>query len=433
MVHRARGWGWRLAIALLGLSLTYITWKAFLAPAHQGVSQGIVDFRIFWLAGRLWLRGRSPYDEASFQAANQQYFGHVGSDIIDPAANIFPYLPYSSLVFLPLGALSFETALRLWTLLNYLLLAGVIGLSGYLLGGDGFAKTARAPVASPQEHRLQRWRSSLWEAARTPAWTLGAAYYCTFQGTAMIFFLGQTSLLASLGGLLALAAARQPASGLPLVLGSLGVYSLVLKPQLAVVFLGALLASGRWPLLVGGGAIAGLGWLLAISRTGFTANTTDFLATLARYQTLAPNQPQRLTGIIHLLDYGGGSVGSPLLLGLGLLTGAWLGWQFRADLTRPRSLVLLVILTLLMPLHLNDLVLSGLIAIAARRWPPAAGLLLAPGLLLLWRAGNGSRLLHWYHPATEPGDANLVASVGLVLLLAGMLVILGRSRGTATS
>jgi len=442
---------WLAAIALCSVGLLYITWKAFLNTEHQGAGQGLVDFRIFWLAGRLWWQGQSPYDYGRFQAENQAQFGDLSADIIDPAANLFPYFPYSSLVFLPLGAFNFSLAFALWNGVNYALLLAAIALSWRLARGcepllprSWLPKRAASLPRTPPQ-RLEEGASEKKSAAakspensqprsrRDPRGYWSAFYFSTFQGTAMTFFLGQTSLLASFGWLVAIAAAQQPLRGWCWLLGSLGVYLLLLKPQLAVVLLAALLAGGRYRLLLGGGAIALVGWLVAIARSSFAASTTDFVAILARYHSIAPNQPERLTGLVHLLDYLGWSLPPPVILGLGLAFGGAIGWRWlragfaAANLAPELAIALLLAATFLMPLHVNDLLLSGTLAAIALTRPWSQSWLLAPGLLLLWRAGNWSSLLNWYHPATEPGDANLLASVAIVLLLAGTLALTYRN------
>jgi hypothetical protein len=71
-----------------------------------------IDTRYFFIAGKVWVHGQSPYDFASYLGTWKQYF----SDEIAPGA--FAYLPGSFLYAAPLGLLDWQAARVLFRAMN---------------------------------------------------------------------------------------------------------------------------------------------------------------------------------------------------------------------------------------------------------------------------------------------------------------------------
>ena len=83
----------------------------------------VMDFIIYWSAGRIYLAGGNPYDPAQM-AAVQQAFGPVIHEM-----TTFWYMPWTIPLFLPLGWFSYPTAFVVW----FLLLLAATLVAGYVL------------------------------------------------------------------------------------------------------------------------------------------------------------------------------------------------------------------------------------------------------------------------------------------------------------
>ena len=348
--------------AVLMISAVTIAWIFIRLNASEGRIG--FDFRLIWIAGRVWSEGASPYGPA-FDAMYLHHFSeHVPS-------HFFVYPPHLILLW-PLSWLSFTTAAWAWVVLNVALIA----VTGWIL------VTGPLGVSG---HR--RWL----------ACALVVAFVATHQGTQFTLLVGQTAIVMTLAGSLFLAGLTARNAW---ALG-LGLFLLSLKPNLAVY--PAVVAAAwtydvntrelrQWVLqailgaasavvvlfsmaaLFGGGAVEILGgWVAALarySRAGIDANASFNLTAL----------PQLSESLAHW------AIPKPVSLLLGLLTVLGALWCFRAAANV--AYVSLAAIYCFVPLHTYDMVsTTALVPLVVRaRFRPA--LLAAVALVLLHRASN---------------------------------------------
>jgi hypothetical protein len=111
----------RIGLMVLLLSSGF---SAFFAIILQRTAhEGIVDFRIVYLASRCLIEHRDPYSETEFLHVFQEDGGTVPSDPVErhkfqDAAMAVVYLPTALLLLAPFAALGWGTAQVLWTILT---------------------------------------------------------------------------------------------------------------------------------------------------------------------------------------------------------------------------------------------------------------------------------------------------------------------------
>jgi len=165
------------------------------------------DFYHFWAAGRVTLEGGNPYDNPSVYAQML----NAGWPLSE-GFHGFLHPPWTMWLFVPLGSLSIDAAVTVWTILS-LLIAGL----GFFL--------------------VKNWISSRCESpSHLPLFALAFAY-ATFPPLMSTVWLGQTNILILLGILLfAYLADRQKD-----FLGGAALSLVLIKPQLFIAFFFALL------------------------------------------------------------------------------------------------------------------------------------------------------------------------------------------------
>lgn len=82
------------------------------------------DFHCMWLAGRIAVNGGDPYDPVQYQAATSE--GRPAAEALVACGPRFPYPPWTTLAFAPLGALPLPIAATLW--ISLLIAATVLGI-----------------------------------------------------------------------------------------------------------------------------------------------------------------------------------------------------------------------------------------------------------------------------------------------------------------
>lgn len=341
-------WSPACAVALLLAGIAFILLRSLVDP------RGEVDFRFFWLAGKLWASGLDPYSDS---------FREVGAAMLPPGNVVLHwfYPPQWWVVSRAMALQGLEQAVMVWRLLNGVLIL----LATALL------------VASVEKDLRRRW--------------IAMAFWCgialLIEPTANLLAFGQSAGFVYLAlALLATGALRRQ----PWLIG-LAVFLATFKPQvgLLVLFWALLVPHFRIAALAG---LAGAGLLTLphVVQFGAFATVQQYLANAAQWGDLPSNTVLTSSGPFNLLARLG-------------VEGLVLSWQtpvaiaamaFAARLTdeRPdRPILPLALMTAaiaaFMPLHIYDLtilLIPLILLIGARAvplWvPPTMILLIArPG------------------------------------------------------
>ncbi|OUC13825.1 MAG: hypothetical protein B0A82_15275 [Alkalinema sp. CACIAM 70d] len=403
------------SIVLFVFSFLYVSVKIVLANIP---AQGL-DFRLIWLAGKLWLEGKNPYDNSVFQAAYLPVFG------VGPNTHFWVYPPSWSLISTVFGMFPFSVAESLWRLFNYLALLGIVAVSGLM---------------------LHHWNLFQWNDAR---FYMGATYLYLLQATSVVISIGQTTILSTFGFMLTIYGIGQ--SSLPLAV--LGMYIVALKPQLAFAFFVSLMAVGYYRLVFLAVLLTMFSSEIAFLSTGITANIQGFLDNLNRYSTdlhLSANLPPDLTGLVNLLDYliypKTISLSPRISVVISILLGLVIGFLMRRYqisfsikdaasnyFNQRREIIISWIMTVLSsiyfltPLHSYDAVLLGPIGIFSLYLRRAKLLFLIPILLLIMRAGNIAQITGIHHPGSKIFRDSLIVSLSSFILLNFMVFITAKT------
>ncbi len=308
------------------------------------------DFRYFWVAGKVWRAGASPYGPA-FAAG----FNDLARTTAHPIAHFWVYPPYWLPVSIALAALPFALAARLWAVLN----VGFLVASGWL-----FARSQRLALPG----------------------TLAAL--SLVDASVLTIWYGQTSLLIVLGCALLCwhAQTGQRAAGIS------GLVILALKPNIGAFFFIYMLTRRRFDIVAAALALLALMSLPSLAMFGIH-EFVDFLRAIAAYGSshFPANQPPEMTGVTNLLSLIVPDQSARLisLAGMALAT---LGLGFgRWRMTDSERILGMIVATLLfVPLHDYDLTLLilPLVWIASTRgalaWPAIAlmAVMLRPGWIV---------------------------------------------------
>jgi hypothetical protein len=385
-------------LAMAGLTHMYSS--LFL---RDNVATGL-DFRLVWLAGKLWLAGESPYGP---------FFAKTYAELFGQSINMYwsyppSWFPISALV----GLASFDLAFRIWSAAN---------IAMTIVGTWLIARAVAAPFAS------QFWLVFL----------AGLAFALSMQATEIAIFIGQTSFVVYIG-LAALVCGLLTSFPILLILG---LFITALKPHVGLVAFVAVLALPRyrWTVLAAGAAS-----LLAAAGVGDYLDTLrGFLANLALYARPgnALNNPENLTGMTNivnaLFDTPSNSLFSVVLTLIGS-AGGFVALRCYNEATassneggKISSLIAFVAVTLLfVPLHAYDMVALTIVFMLALfmdsvwKWPILTATLLC----------NHPRILafqtHLVNPRSLDFQESLFISLMLIVILASSMVALATSRSS---
>lgn len=376
-----------LSVAFLVLSQVYLFPKVM-------VTDNGLDFRLIWLAGRLWSEGMSPYSEA-FLDAYRINFGN------GPISHFWVYPPYWWIISRPLGGLPFETALMVWNIANYTLLI----------------------LAAAMASMLQKNGSNALPCAMR--FILILALLSFVQATPFAISIGQTTFLV-LSGLALLLRSSLTHDKL---LCALGVSLVMLKPNYGL-FIVICMLWNRWtwgPIAAVVGAYIAAIFLAAIP-SGLVETVSGFLGNLSLYSAphVSANQPENQTGIVHLAEVFGVSMYPAFALGLSLAIAVVTGLVVRPS--TEALLVVAIATAFLVPLHTYDLTFCVfLVVVLLARGTPAVAMICLISLIFLVRPANLAALSGVTNPASMSSfQGSLVASIGLALLCIAAFVHLSR-------
>jgi hypothetical protein len=369
--------------------------QAYLLPKVLHVGDGH-DFRLIWLAGRLWSAGINPYDPGFVN----HYLEQFGPG---PTSHFWVYPPNWWLPSILLSSLSFQTSVLLWNIISH----------ASLLGGCWLTAVGSCPPRSK---------------ARLPTFFLVSAFASTMQDTTVTIAIGQTSLVVFLGASLFSFGWKLANSGLDRqrqasVLLGVGLYVLALKPNIGIMFFAAALTQRQFlrPALLAGG-LAALSCLPTAVIFGIEESWTSFARALRSYGAdgIVANAPPNMTGLQNLADLMGLALPtSPLIaLALVLVVLASLSGRLRTHL--PEATVALAFS--IVPLHSYDLVGAALV-IPLASFPVSFTTLVASfGLAALWRPANLASISDVQHPDSGIFPGSLIASIGITVVAAAILV-----------
>jgi hypothetical protein len=358
----------------------------YLLPKTLSAAPGL-DFKLIWLAGKLWAAGENPYGPG-FATAYLAEFGP------GPVSAFWVYPPYWLPIAVPLSWLPVKVAGVLWNLASLALVVAAAHL------------VARA----------------LSDGQRTRYLTIfcaGLAFACFMQATAVTISIGQTSALLYFG--LAALLCGFTTGNRWLLLAAL--VALALKPNVGLVAFAAVAAtSERRVVLWAAGVCLLLMLPLALHGDAF-AELRGFAGNLSAYSDpkFAANAPPNLVGLAHLLPSAGNA--RPWLTALTVLTAVVAAILFATGSVR-RVFPLFVAVTLIgVPLHSYDLIPLAIVAAFAVHkgilTPP--WLMISVGLLVSLRAGNLAQVTGLARPDSLIFPESTMATIGLALVLIGAL------------
>lgn len=388
----------RIADALLaGLAALAFSQLVLLAVARAG-DPGY-DFRYYWLAGRLWLEGISPYGPGFAEAAGR-LIGEGNRPEIWANPPTF-WLPSVLLALFDLG-----TAWQLWLALS---------LGALLLASASVAFALSQPSWPGRARAAPELRAGT-------VFCLHLAVMATMEVTRIALFVGQSSVFVYLGSALLLAGL---ARGRPAV-GVVGLVLLCAKPQVGAIVALALLLRGGARAIVLPAIVASL-LLLLPAMLGDPLVLLNWLASVASYDGASyANQPFAMSGIRHVLwAYSGHDIGNLAAMAVALAAGAGVAIRarVRARGARPTGQALahlvaveILIALSLAPLHLYDFVVIGVAMTALAASRGAAALAGFAGLALCLRPSD-------LHIALLAGDfvplfpGTVLATFGVAMML----------------
>ncbi|OJY62980.1 MAG: hypothetical protein BGP16_10335 [Sphingobium sp. 66-54] len=252
-------WSPFCAAALLLGGIAFVLLRSLVEPRAE------VDFRFFWLAGKLWAGGLDPYGDS---------FREIGAAILPPGNVVLYwfYPPQWWSVSRVMALLELEQAVTVWRLLN----GAMILLGTALL------------VASVEKEPRRRWiATALWGGIALLIEP--TANLLAFGQSAGFVFLALTLLTA---GVLR----REP------WLVGLAVFLATFKPQVGVLVLfWALLVPHFRVAALAGLASAGLFTLPHVLRFGAFTTIHEYLANAARWGDLPSNTALTSSGPLNLL------------------------------------------------------------------------------------------------------------------------------------
>ncbi len=248
--------------AALALAFVYVIIKGTFARGAKDI-----DTRYFFVAGKVWLKGLSPYDFSHYRAVWKSCF----SEEISQGG--FAYLPGSILYSAPLGLFDWPTAAIVFRAMNI----AAVGL--IILLGIGYV---RRHATTPIKLRHYAW----------------IAFGVAMGGVPGTILTGQSSIIVCAA---TLTLVTLPLRWWPLMLPAMFVASSkpqIAGPILAVVFF-ADRAARRHLAIAGAGAIV----LSAVALWGDHAPVTNLFQAIRGNAGLGANDPTRMIGLGPLLRF----------------------------------------------------------------------------------------------------------------------------------
>lgn len=392
-----------LSLLMCAMALAYLLLKITqLSALPAGY-----DFRFIWVAGDMWHAGINPYGPT--------YLAHGEANIdVGHVPVLWPYPPTWWVFATPLGALDLNTANVVWNIFG---LGIVIAMCGLLTSAFTTAFPARSQM-------LAEFTGG---QIYVPVFSVLFFLLAILEATAILFSVGQTTLIAGLGITLMLCGR---VSG-RFFFDAVGLTLVLLKPQIGAPFVVLYLlfdAQSRKVVLM---AIL-LSVLLTLPSL-FTAPGTilDFFRNLAAYDgfTIA-NLPQSMTGLrLIIWEFTGLDIGSSaatvitLVIILALCYGPTR--LTRANDANEHSWQVFGLasaaIVALAPLHIYDFVLLAAPLALLFRGRIVSTLFAGLGALLIWRSENLVDVWAFHVEGVEIFPSSRLATIGALLFLVAVI------------
>ncbi|HPF46434.1 MAG: DUF2029 domain-containing protein [Alphaproteobacteria bacterium] len=382
-----------LALSIGAFGIFYLIWK------YSSLIGKDLTFKYFWLAGRLWSGGMSPYG-ADYQHVGESLFETFNGQPFYYPPNWWPVSGFMALF-------DYATATEIWRLINVMA----------IVGGTFLLRAA-----------LKRADINL----STPALVLYTGLVGLMQSTIIILQQGQSTGLVYFGLCLAIYATLYSKHFL---LG-LGMAIMLLKPQIGIpIFFGFFLLKQNYKSVFYTIALTFIMMLPGFISLGFFETLFSFLAGLSEHSQFLSNSAKLSTGfknIVYLIVNRDISSSLATLLSLIGVWGAAIYLQKivyeKFDGDGPAKLCLyymaVIFATLFFaPVHDYDMILVAPVLLLGAVLGTARQMLLAVPFLLLVRAGNIGDL---FGPTTVDEArfyGSVVSTVALIIMVAIFVII----------
>ncbi|WP_377194655.1 glycosyltransferase 87 family protein [Ruegeria meonggei] len=406
-----------LSLLMFALALAYLLLKITqLSALPAGY-----DFRFIWVAGDMWHEGINPYGPT--------YLAHGEANIdVGHVPVLWPYPPTWWVFAAPLGALDLNAANVVWN---------VFGL-GIVIAICGLLTSAFKTTFPGRSQMLAEFTGG---QIYFPLFSVLFFLLAILEATAILFSVGQTTLIAGLGITLML---WSRVSG-RIFFDAVGLTLVLLKPQIGAPFVVLYLLFDTQSRKVVLMAIL-LSAILTLPSL-FTAPSTilDFFRNLAAYDgfTIA-NLPQSMTGLrLIMWEFTGLDIGSTaatiitLVIILALCHGPTR--LTRASDTNEHTWQVFGLasaaIVALAPLHIYDFVLLAAPLALLFRGRVVSTLFAGLGALLIWRSENLVDVWAFHVDGVEIFPSSRLATIGALLFLVAVIdtVLRLNSQNASTS
>ncbi|WP_170399742.1 glycosyltransferase family 87 protein [Ruegeria arenilitoris] len=392
-----------LSLLMCALALAYLLLKITqLSTLPAGY-----DFRFIWVAGDMWHAGINPYGPA--------YLAH-GETNIDTGhiPELWPYPPTWWVFAAPLGALDLNTANVVWNIFGLTIVIAICCLL-----------TSAFTTAFPE--RSQMLADFTGRQIYVPLFSVLFFLLAILEATAILFSVGQTTLVAGLG----IAAMLWSRVSGRIFFEAVGLTLVLLKPQIGAPFVVLYLlfdAHSRKVVLM---AILLSALLTLPSLVTAPSTILDFFRNLAAYDgfTIA-NLPQSMTGLrLIIWEVTGLDVGSSAatIITLAIILALCYG---PTRLTRASDAnehtwqvfgLASAAIVALAPLHIYDFVLLAAPLALLFRGRAISIVFAGLGALLIWRSENLAGIWAFHVEGVEIFPSSRLATIGALLFLVAVI------------
>jgi hypothetical protein len=405
---RAREWRSQAILVIIALSgLAYLLPK--IIPIHGELPSSGLDFRLIWVAGRLWAVGGDPYGPL-FLTHYQDAFGPK------PDIQFWVYPPYWYPIAVPLSFLPFAVSNILWKVFNLSLLIGATHLIARALANISGAKY---------------WSIFLG----------GFGFACLMQATATTLFIGQTSILVYFGIALTFFGLLKSRPSFV----TIGLVFLALKPHMGIVAFAAIAALPRYRLaMVSAAGICFLGTLPIAAIGDYRAAIEGFLSRMLEYSQMRATAPPEMTGLLQIADHFSIPISREVLIGSAIIS-AFVNFRLSPLNNSPtaegamsavaRLALLLAIMLFLIPLQPYNHVALACLLMMIMAFPLSGRWLIGLGLAMCLRPGNVSTAIGLSNPSSIYFPESFFMSLGLGAVFLGTIwaVIMSATQTNASS
>ncbi len=393
-----------VCLLMCGLGVAYLLYKIQQLAGSPGF-----DFRYIWLAGDMWLDGVNPYgDTYEATGAAKIEAGHV------PIMWVYP--PTWWAFATPFGTLGLHAANVAWNICGLVLVIAICGMTSSAL---------ISTFSSFSQSVASRFGGMVF----LPVFSALFFLMAILEATAILFSVGQTTLIAGFGITLMLWGRINQR----LFLEAIGLTLVILKPQIGgPIAILLLLLDHRSRKVV---AISFVLSVLLMIPALVTAPGAifHFLQNLGAYDGFtAANLPQSMTGIrLIIWEIADIDIGNPIatVVTLAVILSLCVGPARVARSEDDQVLAWQIfgltsaVIVALAPLHIYDFVLIAvpLAMLFLGGWVSSA--LALCGALLIWRSENLADVWAFHVPEVEIFPSSRLATIGAIIFLLAVISV----------